>query len=63
LGLTNSQWQSFQQDLAPQQLHVLTSMKAGESIETIAKALNLKTNQVISEWSQVYLAAQELRSG
>jgi DNA-binding CsgD family transcriptional regulator len=63
LGLTNSQWQNFQQSLPPNQLHILHSMKAGESIETIAKTLSLKTNQVISEWSQVYLAAQELRSG
>ncbi len=63
LGLTNSQWQSFQDSLAPHQHSILISLKAGESIETIAKALNLKTNQVVSEWSQVYLAAQELRSG
>ncbi len=63
LGLTNNQWQSFQQSLVPQQQHLLTRLKAGESIETIAKALNLKTNQIVSEWSQVYLAAQDLRSG
>jgi DNA-binding CsgD family transcriptional regulator len=63
LGLTNNQWQSFQQNLAPHQQRILTRLKAGESIETIAKALNLKTNQIVSEWSQVYLAAQDLRSG
>ncbi len=63
LGLTNNQWQSFQDSLAPNQHSILMSLKDGESIETIAKALNLKTNQVVSEWSQVYLAAQELRSG
>jgi hypothetical protein len=63
LGLTHGQWQSFQQQLLPNQHYIVTSLKAGESIDTIAKALNLKTNQVVSEWSQVYLAAQELRSG
>jgi DNA-binding CsgD family transcriptional regulator len=63
LGLTKSQWQTFQDNLPPNQHSILISLKAGESIESIAKALNLKTNQVVSEWSQVYLAAQELRSG
>jgi DNA-binding CsgD family transcriptional regulator len=63
LGLTKSQWQAFQENLPPNQHSILVSLKAGDSIDTIAKALNLKTNQVVSEWSQVYLAAQELRSG
>ena len=63
LGLTKGQWQVFQDNLPPNQHSILISLKAGESIDTIAKSLNLKTNQVVSEWSQVYLAAQELRSG
>jgi DNA-binding NarL/FixJ family response regulator len=63
LGLTNSQWVSFQQNLSSQHQQILTSLRAGESIEIIAKNLKLKTNQVVSEWSQIYLAAQDLRTG
>jgi hypothetical protein len=62
LGLTKSQWTSFLQSLTPKQLHILTQLKAGASIGTIAKTLNLKTNQVEGEWKQVYLAAQNLRT-
>lgn len=62
LGLTESQWASFIQSLTPDRVSILTLLKAGKSISTIAKILNLKTNQVEGKWKQIYLAAQNLRT-
>ncbi len=61
LGLTMQQWKSFQQNLNPIQLDLLTRRQAGESFATIAETLNLKINQVQGEWKQLYLIAQSLR--
>jgi DNA-binding CsgD family transcriptional regulator len=63
LGLTLGQWQTLEENLTPPQMEILTGVRAGQAIEAIAKQLGLKTNQVIGEWSQIYLAAQELRNG
>jgi DNA-binding CsgD family transcriptional regulator len=63
LGLTLGQWQTLEENLTPPQMEILTGVRAGHAIEAIAKQLGLKTNQVIGEWSQIYLAAQELRNG
>jgi DNA-binding CsgD family transcriptional regulator len=62
MGLTVSQWQDFNAGLEPKQQRIMAGMKAGETVESIAKDLGLKINQVVSEWSQIYLAAQEIRS-
>ena len=62
LGLTPYQWQKFVESLTPQQRQLLELRKAGQTLEAIAKDLNLKINQVIGEWSKLYLAAQALRS-
>jgi DNA-directed RNA polymerase specialized sigma24 family protein len=62
LGLTPVQWQELLESLTPQQRQLLEQRKQGKSIEAIAKDLNLKVNQVIGEWSKLYLAAQALRS-
>jgi DNA-binding CsgD family transcriptional regulator len=62
MGLTVSQWQDFNAGLDSKQQRIMAGMKAGEPVESIAKDLGLKTNQVVSEWSQIYLAAQEIRS-
>jgi uncharacterized protein (DUF433 family) len=62
LGLTPEQWQKFWENLTPFQQQILERLKAGQTLEVIAKSLNLKTNQVSGEWSKLYLAAQELRS-
>lgn len=62
LGLTPQQWENFCASLEPKQREILLGLKAGTSVETLAKSLQLKTNQVTGEWSQVYLAAQELRT-
>ena len=62
LGLTSSQWQEYWQNLNSQQRHLIEALKSGASVEEIGKKLNLKTNQVISEWTKLYLTAQSLRN-
>jgi DNA-binding CsgD family transcriptional regulator len=62
LGLTPRQWQQYWQNLTPQQRQLLESLKEEKTIDSIAHEMKLKTNQVISEWSKLYLAAQTLRT-
>ncbi|HEY9601890.1 MAG TPA: HetZ-related protein 2 [Allocoleopsis sp.] len=62
LGLTPTQWQKFWENLTPFQRELVEQMKAGKTLSAIAKDLSLKTNQVIGEWSKLYLTAQALRS-
>jgi hypothetical protein len=61
LGLTPYQWQKYLEGLTPEQRQLLDKLKAGKTIEAISKDLNLKINQVMGEWSKLYLAAQALR--
>ncbi len=61
LGLTANQWETFCQSLDPKQLEILTRLKAGDSLESIATSLQIKTNQVTGAWVQIYLAAQKIR--
>lgn len=62
LGLTPKQWDIFWQSLTFTQRQIVEGMKAGKSLDAIAQALNWKKSQLIGEWSQLYLIAQELRS-
>jgi DNA-binding CsgD family transcriptional regulator len=62
LGLTPGQWQQYWENLTPVQRQLIESLKAGKSVEAIASELKLKTNQVIGEWSKLYLVAQSLRN-
>ncbi len=62
LGLSPAQWQEYWENLTPVQRRLVENLKAGKTIEVIAQDLNLKTHQVMSEWSKLYLAAQSLRS-
>jgi hypothetical protein len=62
LGLTPTQWESYWQSLTPIQQQILQELKAGKTLEIIAKELNWKINQVMGEWSKLYFAAQALRS-
>jgi DNA-binding NarL/FixJ family response regulator len=62
LGLTPVQWDKFCASLDTKQREIMMGLKAGTSVEAIAKSLQIKTNQVMGEWSQVYLAAQEIRT-
>jgi hypothetical protein len=62
LGLTSQQWQKLYENLTPVQKQLLDGLKAGNSLETTAQQLNLKTHQAMGEWAKVYLAAQSLRT-
>jgi DNA-directed RNA polymerase specialized sigma24 family protein len=62
LGLTPDLWQQYWTTLNTFQQQLLESLKAGQTMDAIAKHHNLKANQVMGEWSKLYLAAQELRS-
>lgn len=62
LGLTSIQWEEFWQELNPVQRQIVDRLKASESIDAIARDLNMKSTHVLSEWSKLYLAAQEIRS-
>lgn len=62
LGLTLSQWEQFCGGLDSRQREIMLGLKAGTSVEAIAKSLQIKTNQVMGVWGQVYLAAQEIRT-
>lgn len=62
LGLTQNQWQQLDEKLTPLEKQILNLRKAGNSIEATAQQLQLKTHQVMGEWTKVYLAAQTLRT-
>ncbi|MTJ14395.1 hypothetical protein FJR11_17780 [Anabaena sp. UHCC 0187] len=62
LGLTEPKWQQLHEQLTPLAQQILKLRKAGNSIEATAQQLQLKTHQVLGEWTKVYLAAQTLRS-
>ena len=61
LGLTETQWQQLPEKITPIGQQILNLRKAGNSIEVIAQELQLKTHQVLGEWTKVYLTAQTLR--
>ncbi|MCU0527462.1 MAG: HetZ-related protein 2 [Elainella sp. Prado103] len=63
LGLTPEQWQVLWQQLTPLQQKIVECLKSGQSMELIAKGLNLRVNQVMGEWSKIYLLAQKIRNG
>lgn len=62
LGLTPAQWHQFFSACDPAQQHLLNALKAGKSINIVAKELDLRPKQVISEWAKLYLTAQDLRN-
>jgi hypothetical protein len=62
LGLTPIQWENFCAGLEHKEREIVMGLKSGTSVEAIAKSLKIKTNQVMGEWSQIYLAAQALRT-
>lgn len=62
LGLTPNQWPKFIETLTPVQNQILNHLKAGKPVEAIAKDVNLKPNQVLAEWSKIYISAQEFRN-
>jgi DNA-binding CsgD family transcriptional regulator len=62
LGLTPKQWESYWERLTPEQQQIFEQLKEGKTLEVIAQFLNCKRSQVIKEWTQLYLIAQELRN-
>jgi hypothetical protein len=62
LGLTPSQWEQFWTTLTPNQQSILQELRAKVKIEAIAQKLSLKPNQIMGEWTKIYLAAQVFRS-
>ncbi|MFO0100104.1 MAG: HetZ-related protein 2 [Aphanizomenon sp.] len=62
LGLTEPKWQEFQEKITPLGQKIINLRKAGNSMEAIAQQLQLKTHQVLGEWTKIYLAAQTLRT-
>lgn len=61
LGLTPKQWEAYWQNLTELQRQILSQLKGGQTLEAIAQELNWKKSQILNEWSQLSLAAQELR--
>lgn len=61
-GLTPQQWKQYWARLTPRQQQVIDLKKAGKNNEEIASCLNLKTHQVMTEWNNLYMSAQTLRS-
>lgn len=62
LGLTPQQWQAYWSELSPEQQQLLTLLQKGTPTEAIAQTLRWKTNQVMGEWSKLYLKAQSFRN-
>jgi DNA-binding NarL/FixJ family response regulator len=62
LGLNSEQWEQFWQSLNPNQRQIIERLKAGETLEIIAKTLNLKITQIQQEWTTIYLMAQDIRN-
>ncbi len=61
-GLLPQQWEKLQASLSQHQHQLIALKKAGQDVDAIAKQLQLKNHQVISEWGKIYLAAQVLRN-
>lgn len=62
LGLNKQQWQAFWQTLSEPQRQLLEGMKAGTSVDLLAKTFGWRSTQVLKEWGQIYLVAQEFRN-
>ncbi len=62
LGLTQKQFGLLSEKLTAMQRQILELRKAGYAVEAIAQQLQLKTHQVLGEWTKVYLLAQSLRT-
>jgi hypothetical protein len=61
LGLSPQQWQEFTVSLTPEQQEILEKLQSGLDFSAIAQSGDLKLHQVVTEWSRIYLTAQEIR--
>jgi uncharacterized protein (DUF433 family) len=62
LGLTPDEWAQFYRELDNHQRDVLARLQAGRTPESIAEEFGLKTNQIVLDWSKLYLFAQKIRN-
>ncbi len=62
LGLTPPQWQEFTVNLTLEQQEILKKLQSGLDFNAIAQESNLKLHQIVTEWSRIYMKAQEIRS-
>ncbi len=62
LGLTTTQWQNFWDSLEPNQRYIIEQLKAKVEVSEIAKQINWKTSQLLSEWTKLYFQAQSIRN-
>lgn len=61
-GLTPSQWTQFFSQRTEQERKLLEEFKTGKSLDEIAQGLKLKPKQLQTQWAQLYLDAQALRT-
>lgn len=61
-GLTPAQWQTFWNVLNPEQQSILRAYQCDQSVQDIARHLNISSKQVQSQWVQLYLQAQDFRN-
>jgi hypothetical protein len=62
LGMTNSQWQEFVEQLSPEQRQILAGRQAQESDEEIAKKLKLTPKNLHKQWTQALELAAKIRN-
>lgn len=62
LGLTLQEWQEYWQGLTTQQRQLIEALKAGQTIDQIAATGKVKPNELVKEWTQLYIAAQRIRN-
>ncbi|MGB3612623.1 MAG: HetZ-related protein 2 [Elainellaceae cyanobacterium] len=61
-GLTLEQWEQFLDRITPAQRLLVSDLKAGKTFDAIAQERNITVAQCLSEWSKLYLIAQDLRT-
>ncbi|MEM6450142.1 MAG: HetZ-related protein 2 [Cyanobacteria bacterium P01_D01_bin.105] len=62
LGLTPSEWDTYYSALAGPQQQLLSAFKAGSTVQEIAKTIGRTEKQITSQWAELYLKAQDIRS-
>lgn len=61
LGLTPTEWTDYWSSLSDEQQQLLNAFKAGKTIKEVAQAFNITEKQVTSQWTELYLLAQDRR--
>lgn len=62
LGLSPNQSEQLELQITPLQKQILDLRRLGRAMDEIAKQINMKTHQVMGEWTKIYLAAQNIRT-